>query len=265
MGKALKVTIVEDDKVIQNLTAMRVAKLGHTVHSLFESGESALAQIPQSLPDIVIMDIDLGGDIDGIDVALSLQKQHKIPFVFVSSHRDEETINRVKMVDGAEYIVKPFTDDGLRIAIDLAGEKYQVLCQEGKRQELQEMLLNQFFGAIIAIDSKGVITYINKSARLMTRWKGKIDGMTHFREIVQIVDGKTKTPLENIYEKNLREKKICWLPPNSTLISLDKDLVPVMGNASPLLDSSGNVTGAIVVLFPMSNPMYMEFRGRPLY
>ncbi len=265
MGKALKISIVEDDRVIQSLTAQRVIKLGHTVHSRFESGESALAQLPKSLPDIVIMDIDLGGDIDGVDVALRIQEVQNIPFVFVSSHRDEETINRVKRVEGAEYIIKPFTDDGLRIAIGLALDKYHALCQNARRQELQEILLNQFFGAIIATDSKGVITYINESARSMTRWKGPIDGMTHFREIVTIIDGTTRTPLENIYEKNLREKKICWLPPNSTLITLDKNPVPVMGNASPLMDASGNVNGVIVVLFPMSNPLYMEFRGRPLY
>jgi two-component system, LytTR family, response regulator len=102
MGKALKISIVEDDKVIQNLTAIRVTKLGHTVHSMFDSGEDTLAQLLKSLPDIVIMDIDLGGDIDGIESALRIQEKHNLPFVFVSSHRDDETINRVKRVHGAE-------------------------------------------------------------------------------------------------------------------------------------------------------------------
>ena len=124
MSRMLKVSVVEDDKVIQGLKAQRLVKLGHTVHSLFETGETALEQLPRSLPDIVIMDIDLGGEIDGIDVALHIQEHHNIPFVFVSSHRDEETLHRVKMVEGAEYIVKPFTDTGLRIAIDLAMDKY---------------------------------------------------------------------------------------------------------------------------------------------
>jgi CheY-like chemotaxis protein len=265
MIKMLKVSIVEDDKVIQSLTAQRVAKLGHTVHSLFESGETALEELPKSLPDIVIMDIDLGGDIDGIDVALCIQEKHEIPFVFVSSHRDEETINRVKMVEGAEYIVKPFTDAGLRIAIGLAMDKYQALCQNGSRQDLQERLLNQFFGALIATDSKGIITYFNEHAAAMIKWKGQVEGITHFREIVTIVDGRNGTPLENVYDKILREKKICWLPPNSTLIALDKTPVPVVGNASPLTDIQGNVIGIMVVLFSVSNPLYMEFRGRPLY
>jgi len=51
MSKALKVSIVEDDKVIQSLTAHRVTSLGHTVHSLFETGKSELAQLPKSLPE----------------------------------------------------------------------------------------------------------------------------------------------------------------------------------------------------------------------
>ena len=123
MNKALKVSIVEDDKVIMSLTAQRVTKLGYLVHSQFETGETAIQQLPESLPDIIIMDINLGGDIDGIEVALTLQKQHNIPFVFVSSHRDDETINRVKKVEGAEYIVKPFTADMLNDKIKKILEK----------------------------------------------------------------------------------------------------------------------------------------------
>jgi CheY-like chemotaxis protein len=265
MSKVLKISIVEDDKIIRNLTAQRIAKLGHTVHSQFESGEAALAELPKSLPDIVIMDIDLGGDIDGIDVALRIQGQYNLPFVFVSSHRDEETINRVKVVEGAEYIVKPFTDAGLRIAIGLAMDKYLALCRNGQRQYLQELLLNQFVGAIIATDSKGIITYFNERAASLTKWNGEIDGVTHFREIVSIVNNTNGTPLENVFEKILKEMKICWLPPHSTLIALDKTTVPVVGNACPLMDTEGNVIGIMVVLFPVSNPTYMEFRGRSNY
>jgi hypothetical protein len=144
-------------------------------------------------------------------------------------------------------------------------DKYQDYCQNLRRVELQDLLLGQFFGAVIATDTRGIVTYINEHGRTLTKWNGQIDGMTHFREIVRIQDGTSGTPLENIADRILTEKKIFWMPPNANLIALDKSPVPAMGSASPLADASGRVLGMMVVLFPMSNPMYLEFQGRPLY
>jgi DNA-binding response OmpR family regulator len=262
MGSPLKIAIVEDDTVIRNLTALRVVKLGHEVHSQFGTGESALAGLEKSVPDLVIMDIDLGDGIDGIETALGLQERQKIPVVFVSSFRDDATINRVKKVEGAEYIVKPFTDDGLRIAIGLALDKYRAHLAERASRDLQGMVLDQFFGGLVATDDQGVITFINHQARVLTKWTGPVDGLTHIREIVQIQHAASGTPLENMFDRILSERKIFWLPQGAVLVALDKSAVPVMGIASPLIGSGSRVTGMTVVLYPVSHPNYLEFRGR---
>jgi hypothetical protein len=86
----------------------------------------------------------------------------------------------------------------------------------------------------------------------------------HFREIVSIVNESGMT-LENAYERVKKEKKVCWLPPNSTLIAFDNTRIPVMGNVSPLMDPEGALQGMIMVIFPMRSPTYLEFHGRPMY
>jgi CheY-like chemotaxis protein len=264
MASPLKITVVENDKVVQSILVQRLKKLGCLVISQFESGEDVIAHIAESLPNLVIMDIGLSGKIDGIETASRIQSQFHLPIVFVSGNRDDETIRRVNGISGAEFVVKPISDDDLRIAIRLALEKYQFIHQMEARGALYELLLNQFFGGIIATDGGGTITYVNESARSLIKWRAPVNGVTHFREIVTIVNERGIT-LENAYERVKKEKKVCWLPPNSTLITFDKTRIPVMGNVSPLIDPEGTMKGMIVVIFPMNSPTYLEFHGRPMY
>jgi CheY-like chemotaxis protein len=264
MASPLKITIVEDDKVVQSILIQRLKKLGYSVISQFGSGEEAIAHIAESLPNLVIMDINLSGEIDGIETAFRIQSHYNIPIVFVSSNRDDETIRKVNSIRGAEFVIKPITDDDLRIAIRLALDKYHFILTLERRDALYELLLDQFFGGIIATNTEGIITYVNESARSLIKWRTPVNGIMHFREIVTIVDESGIT-LENMYERIKKEGKICWIPRNSTLIAFDKTRIPVTGNVSPLRDPEGAMRGMIVVIFPLSSPTYLEFRGRPIY
>jgi CheY-like chemotaxis protein len=264
MASPLKITVVENDKVVQSILVQRLKKLGCLVISQFESGEDVLAHIAESLPNLVIMDIGLSGKIDGIETAFRIQSQFHLPIVFVSGNRDDETIRRVNSISGAEFVVKPISDDELRIAIRLALEKYQFIHQLEARGSMYELLLDQFFGGIIATDVEGIIMYANESARSLIQWRAPVNGITHFREIVTVVN-ETGINLENAYERVKKEKKICWLPQNSTLIAFDKTRIPVMGSVSPLKDADGTIKGMTFVIFPVNSPAYLEFRGRPMY
>jgi CheY-like chemotaxis protein len=264
MTSPLKVTIVEDDKVIQNILVQRVKKLGYSVISQFESGEEVLAQIGEALPNIVLMDINLSGKMDGIETAFRIQSQFNLPIVFVSGNRDDETIKRVNSISGAEYVVKPITDDDLRIAIRLAFDKYHFIHTLETRDALYESLLGQFSGAIIATNKEGIITYVNESARSLIKWRAPVNEMTHFREIVTIIN-ENGMPLENAFERVKTEQNTWWLPPKSSLIAFDNIRIPVTGNVSRLVDQEGKMKGMIVVIFPISDLNYLEFHGRPVY
>lgn len=264
MTSPLKVTIVEDDKVVQNILVQRVKKLGYSVISQFESGEEVLSQIGEALPNLVLMDINLSGKIDGIETAFRIQSQYKLPIVFVSGNRDDETVRRVNSISGAEYVVKPITDDDLRIAIRLALDKYHFIHQLETRDALYKLLFDQFSGGIIATNMVGIITYVNESALSLIKWRAPVNDSTHFREIVTIVndDG---VSLENAFDRVKKEKKICWLPQKSSLIAFDNSRIPVIGNVSPMVDPEGSMKGMIMVIFPMSRPTYLEFHGRAVY
>lgn len=119
----IKVLIVEDDAVIANVEKWRLLKLGYELCGSVENGADALMSIESLKPDIVLMDIGLKGEIDGIETAGRIKKNFNIPVIFVSSNIDDATIARAREIQPDGFIKKPFDDDDLRIAIELGIKK----------------------------------------------------------------------------------------------------------------------------------------------
>jgi two-component system, response regulator PdtaR len=118
-----KVLIVEDDRIIAGVARWRLSKLGYDVCGSAATGAEALSYLPDLKPDIVLMDINLQGEIDGIETAGRIKKEFNIPVIFASSHTDEETVSRAKEVNPDGFVKKPFDDDNLRIALELGLKK----------------------------------------------------------------------------------------------------------------------------------------------
>jgi CheY-like chemotaxis protein len=118
-----KVLVVEDDEVIVDIEIWRLSKLGFDVCGSAATGAEALECAAKLQPDIVLMDISLRGDMDGIEAAGQIKKNFNIPVIFVTAHIHGEILARAKTVNPDGFIKKPFDDDDLRIAIELGLKK----------------------------------------------------------------------------------------------------------------------------------------------
>jgi len=112
--------IVEDEPIIARTIKTALEAEGFTVCGMNSNGKEALYDIEELQPDLVLLDITLEGAIDGVTVAEKIQKKNNIPFIFLTSLSDPETIDRVKRTQPAGYINKPFTIAGLRSSIEIA-------------------------------------------------------------------------------------------------------------------------------------------------
>lgn len=101
----------------------RLASLGYTMCNRATTAAEAIEAVVTCRPDIVLMDINIKGDVDGIDTANMIKKGFGIPVVYATSHTDEETLERAKASNPDGFITKPYKDDNLRIAIELALSK----------------------------------------------------------------------------------------------------------------------------------------------
>jgi CheY-like chemotaxis protein len=119
----VSVLLVEDDNVIARVAEWRLKNLGYRVCGRAVSGAEAMELVVKSKPDVVLMDINLQGEIDGIETAKMIKKGFNIPVIYVTSHSDGPTLERAKATNPDGYIVKPFEDKDLRVAIELALKK----------------------------------------------------------------------------------------------------------------------------------------------
>jgi CheY-like chemotaxis protein len=118
-----KILLVEDDDVIAKVADWRLKNLGYTVCGRATTGAEAMELVVNARPDLVLMDINIKGDVDGIETAKMIKDGFKIPVVYVTSHSDGPTLDRAKATHPDGFIVKPFDDKDLRVAIQLALNK----------------------------------------------------------------------------------------------------------------------------------------------
>lgn len=148
-----RVLIVEDEPIIADDIALTLGDLGFIVADMVNTAELALQAIEEKRPDVVLLDIKIKGDKDGIRLAHEINERYELPFVFLSSLYDENTIQRAKSADPGAYVVKPFKEQDLKVAIELA------LTKKKSRQVVEVPEPNLFVrksGAIVPLNFEEV-------------------------------------------------------------------------------------------------------------
>ena len=120
IGKIMKIMIVDDDEIIRHLLKLRLEILGYTICAMAQDGDTAVNLANETKPDIVFMDISMPGKIDGIDAAREIKAHSNSRIIFLTGYSDQEIIERAKDLHPEGYILKPFTDTDLRVALELA-------------------------------------------------------------------------------------------------------------------------------------------------
>ena len=115
-----KIGIVEDEGIVALDISGIISNLGYETAFITDSGEKALLKITESVPDAILMDIELKGNMNGLQAAIQIKKKHNIPVIFLTAFEDENTISRINEVENKGFIVKPFEDEMLKQALEKA-------------------------------------------------------------------------------------------------------------------------------------------------
>jgi DNA-binding LytR/AlgR family response regulator len=119
MGTTIKILVVEDEMIIAAKISMQLSSLGYEVTGILPRGEEALLHIKENRPDIILLDINLKGNLDGIETAKQLQQEAPVPIIYITANSDEATFNRAKSTKPYAFITKPFKQIDLQRAIEL--------------------------------------------------------------------------------------------------------------------------------------------------
>ena len=168
-----KILIVEDEPIVALELQDRLEKLGYNIIDTVSTGEQAIKTTEETNPDLILMDIHLKGEMDGIKTAQHIKHTQNIPIIYLTAYADDETLNRARITTPYAYIVKPFEERELQSNIEIALYKHQT---EQKLQHTKNHLQNiveHITEIIFTINQEHKITTWNNSAEQLTGYPKK--------------------------------------------------------------------------------------------
>ena len=161
MGK-ISVLVVEDESIVSKDIQYSLKKLGYNVVGVAATGQKAIDLCGEKLPDIILMDIMLKGDINGIEASTRIKETYNIPVIFLTAYADENTLSKAKVTEPYAYIIKPFKEIDLHTSIEMAFYKHSKELEILKERDmLYNIVENKENKEFIFVKSKSRLIKLN--------------------------------------------------------------------------------------------------------
>lgn len=277
-----KVMVVEDESIISLHLKTTLLRLGYAVSGVAASGDAALRKIQISRPDLVLMDIHLKGDMTGIEVSQKIKTDFQIPIIYLTANADSSTFQEAKQTDPYSYIIKPFEEKELGMAIELALHQHQKEQAVRSNEAWYAFAFKALQAAVIATDPDGRVIFMNAYAEMMTGWTFT-DAFN--QPIAEVFRFKEKSQRSSDLEQNIRPilidllsgKSFVPLPEDIELLTkpgtavpltgetpTSETLIPIEGNAATIKDATGDILGNIVIFRRLQTVLPYESHGQNL-
>ncbi len=250
-----KIVIVEDEIIIAEGIQRKLKTMGYDVSAIVSSGEEAIKQIKENIPDLILMDIVIHGKMDGIETAGQIHSLFDIPVVYLTAYADEKTLERAKITEPFGYLIKPFKERELHVTIEIALYKHEM---EKKLKESEKRLRekNQWLvaviesigDAVIATDPEGIIRLMNPIAEALTGWNQKDALGKTLTTVFNIISEENDKIREDPVTKAIREGMFYGLADSTILITKQGIKIPVDIIGSTI-KTDGNIIIGIVLIF----------------
>ncbi|WP_225977491.1 response regulator [Nostoc sp. CENA543] len=236
----IKVLVVEDEYILAINLQETLESLGYTVVDIADTAELAITKASELRPNLILMDIRLRGQTDGIQAAEIIWDILQIPIIYVTGHSDQSTVERATLTFPFGYILKPIREQELYVAIQTALNRYE-------REQFLCSVLRGMGDGVIVIDTQLKIKYMNQVAEAITGWQLNEVKNRIVTEILKLIDEKSQQPVQNPLIFAIQQKSTVYFSGNTLLETKDGLLIPVADSAACLKDYYGEVTGAVMV------------------
>lgn len=235
MNTRHKILIIEDEMVISMELTATLKRLGYEISGQAISGEEAVIKAGDLRPDLILMDIRLQGDMDGIEAAEIIRSRYDIPVVFLTAHSDEATLKRAIEIQPSGYLIKPFRDRELYSTIELGLHKRDIRRRIKAREDTRKHLeLHSVEGSALFLLSKdGVIIEATRAAEELLGYAP---------------DALINTRFDALIRGGEEEQVTVILPEAVSLKSADGGEIPVTMTMGMLMEGGGGGAGYIISL-----------------
>jgi PAS domain S-box-containing protein len=251
------VWIVEDESIVAMDLKARLLKMGYSVAGISGYAEEAIEEICLNPPDIVLMDIVLKGSMDGIEAAAIIREELEIPVVYLTAYSEDGTISRAKVTEPYGYILKPFMERDLRIAIEIALYKSMMERRLRASERWLKSTMQSMGEGIIATDIGGFVRFMNPVASRLTgvsedKAIGTPSGTTFLIE-----NGNGSQGADPVLQA-LRDQRAVYSDQLMVLVSSDANRRFVEYTATPILDEKDHLSGAVLIFRDISDRVRVE-------
>lgn len=226
---AAKILIVEDELISAYDLSDNLERLGYTVVAIVDSGEAAIAQVRENPPDMILMDIKLRGEMNGIEAAAQI-KEYNIPVIYLTAFSDESTLKAATKTMPYGYLTKPAKPEDIRTTIAIALSKHQedVRVRETIAEEKRLNELKSRFLAMIAHDLRSPLTTILTSLDILQHYDLKLTEARkskHYGRIKTAIEEMTGQLEELLAGEQAESGKLAFLPEPINAIAFCQELV----------------------------------------
>jgi PAS domain S-box-containing protein len=248
----IKILIVEDERIVALDLRESLRSLGYVVIGMAASGDKAIELVKDNKPDLILMDIMLKGEIDGITTTQKILSEFNIPVIYLTAYADENTVARAKVTEPYGYLLKPFEVRELHTTIEMALYNHRIETAIKESERWLFTTLRSVGDGMIATESDGKIKFMNPVAESLTGWKQEESVTCYPSDIVIIVDEFTGERIEDPIKRVLQERIIVEINDKVCLKHKDGRLRAITVSASPIIDKNERVLGGVLVLKDIS-------------
>lgn len=242
------VLLIEDNQAVLQTMEQMLKSLGYNVPAAVTSGESALNVVRENVPDVILMDIGLKGDIDGIETAQQIYDLVDIPIVYITGASDHETIERAKMTAPYGYLIKPIQMSELRVTLDMALHKHRLELELRKQKQWLDTTLRNIGDGVITTNKHARISFMNYSATQITGWNANEAIEKNLTDVLQVRQEDSEEFLTKFTTTPAKGKRKARTYSNLVLITKSGGELPVELTTSEIRDESGQTSGSVFVV-----------------
>ncbi|MEW5959904.1 MAG: PAS domain S-box protein [Chloroflexota bacterium] len=259
-----QILVVEDESIVALDIRRRLIRLGYAVPALAASGAEAIDQAARTRPDLVLMDIKLEGDMDGIEAAECIRARFDLPIIYLTAYADANTMQRARFSQPYSYLLKPFEERELQTNIEMALYRHQLEQRLKQSEQWLGATLNSIGDAIIATDDQGRIKFMNPVAERLTGWSQAESLGKNLDDVFQTLNSSTRAPRINPVRQVLNEGRVIELAGPVLLVAKTGSEIFVEDNIAPIKNEQGHITGVVLVFRDITERRQLDKKHRQL-
>lgn len=257
-----RILIVEDEGQVARLLESYLNRLGHAVAGVADNGADALRLAATERPALALLDIELAGPMDGIELAAQLWREHNLPTMFLTGRSDEATLEQVRKSDSFGYLLKPVRLEELKAGVELALIRHGRETRLAQVERLFSAAIHGISDAVLLTDAAGLVTYLNPAAERLTGWPAHTATGRALDAIFRDRDDATGTAFITRDGAATPGRAGPNFPREWTLLTADFRPLPVEVSLASIRNDRGDVTGTVLLARDITERKRLEAQLR---